>query len=388
MSNINVIYEYEKYVCTSSTLWETLQRYGVAIIPSVLSSNECKAMVDGMWNTLEHITQDFDVETTHGPIDRNNENTWRSFYELFPQHSMLVQHHGVGHAQHIWDIRQNPKILKIWTDFWELDSPEELLVSFDALSYHFPPEKTGKGWYAPKNDFGGWLHSDQSFTRNDFECVQSWVTGLDVNNCDASLVVLEGSHKYHGLFAKKFNMTDTSDWGKLNESAHYDFFIKGGKKGNAPRECPRRVIKCPKGSMVFWDSRTIHAGQEPVKTRKIPNFRSVVYLCYAPRYMATETALKKKTKYFEEQRMTSHWPHKIKVFAKKPYTRGAPMPEMVPLPKPILKPIGRYLAGYSNEDDVGRENEMIDENSHVAVGDIPPYYELDEDGYVKIVFID
>lgn len=358
------VYEYEKYVCNSSTLWTTIQKYGVAIIPSVLSPIECKAMVDGMWDTLEHITQKFDVETTCGPIDRNNKDTWRSFYDLFPQHSMLVQHWGIGHAQYIWNLRQNPKILKIWTDFWELESPADLLVSFDAVSYHLPPETTNKGWYAPRNDFGGWLHSDQSYTRNDFECLQSWVTGLDVNEGDASLVILEGSHKYHGDFAKRFGLNDTSDWGKLTSREHYDFFIKGdASAGRSP--CPRRLIKCPKGSMVFWDSRTIHAGQEPSKLRAKPNFRCVAYLCYSPRYLATSSALKKKIKYLEEQRMTNHWPHKIKVFGEKPWTRGKPIPNMTILPKPILKPIGKYISGYEKPD-----------------------YEIDEEGYAIIEFID
>lgn len=365
------VYEYKKYVCSSDTLWSTLQEYGVAIIPSVLSTKECDDMVNGMWDVLEHITQNFDPKTTPGPMDRNNESTWRSFYELFPSHSMLVQHWGIGHAPYIWELRQNPKILKIWTDFWGLKSPNELLVSFDAVSYHLPPEITNKGWYAPRGKIKesgtkvvGWLHSDQSYTRNDFECVQSWVTGLDVNDGDASLVMLEGSHKYHGAFAKKFNMNN-ADFCKLSEPAHYDFYIKGGP-GREP--CPRRVIKCPKGSLVFWDSRTIHSGQEAVKTRSKPNIRSVVYLCYSPRVQATDKALEKKVKYFEEQRMTNHWPHKIKVFGKTPYTRGIPIQNVLPLPKPVLKPIGKYLAGYSTEQ-IGQED-------------------LDEDGYIKVIFID
>jgi hypothetical protein len=364
------VYEYEKYVCTSATLWETLQEYGVAVIPSVLSEHECTAIVDGMWDTLEHITQNFDLETTNGPIDRNDETTWRSFYELFPLHSMLVQHWGIGHSQYIWNIRQNPKILKIWADFWQV-RPEDLLVSFDAASYHFPPETTNKGWYAPRAEAvktGGWLHTDQSFTRNDFECVQSWVTGLDVNEGDASLVVLEGSHKYHGTFAKKFGMVEKksakADWTKLSEPEHYNFYIKGGG-GRQP--CPRRVVKCPKGSVVFWDSRTIHAGQEPVKTREEPNFRSIVYLCYAPRAQATEKALEKKIKYFEEQRMTNHWPHKITVFPKQPYTRGNPIPDMTSLPKPVLKPIGRYLAGYPVDEKEDENRYLIDEEGYMVV---------------------
>lgn len=79
-------YEYEKYVATKETLKGALEKYGVAIIPNVLSGRECQRMVDGMWDTLEHITQSFDPNTTPGPISRDDESTWRSFYELYPLH--------------------------------------------------------------------------------------------------------------------------------------------------------------------------------------------------------------------------------------------------------------------------------------------------------------
>ena len=48
----SVTYEYEKYICTSSTLLDTINKYGVAIIPSVLNEEECNEMIEGMWNTL------------------------------------------------------------------------------------------------------------------------------------------------------------------------------------------------------------------------------------------------------------------------------------------------------------------------------------------------
>src|SRR6185436_11401998 len=125
-----------------------------------------------------------------------------------------------------------------------------------------------------------------SFTRNKFECLQSWVTGLDVNEGDASLVVLEGSNRYHGDVAKKFKLTDKSDWNLLTpEQTDYYINVKG---------CRKVSIRCPKGSMVFWDSRTIHCGHEPMKDREEPNFRSIAYICCTPRSLATKKVLEKK----------------------------------------------------------------------------------------------
>jgi heterodisulfide reductase subunit A-like polyferredoxin len=42
--------EYEKYVCDKNTLKQTLEEYGVAIIPNVINEIECEEMRDGMWS--------------------------------------------------------------------------------------------------------------------------------------------------------------------------------------------------------------------------------------------------------------------------------------------------------------------------------------------------
>jgi hypothetical protein len=84
-------------------------------------------------------------------------------------------------------------------------SAHDLLVSFDAASFHFPPEVPGVGWEDPVSHD---LHTDQSFTRNDFECIQAWVTANHVDTGDATLALLEGSHLYHGDFAAHFGITD------------------------------------------------------------------------------------------------------------------------------------------------------------------------------------
>lgn len=44
--------------------------------------------------------------------------------------------------------------------------------------------------------------------------------------------------------------------------------------------------------------------------------------------------------------MTSHWPHKIKLFPMKPRTYDGPIPKTLDLPKPILSELGKKLAGF------------------------------------------
>lgn len=317
----------EKYITDIDNLKNTLDEYGVAIIPSVLDENECVAMEDGMWNTLETWTNTWDL-----PITRDNPESWRNIRDLFPKHSMLIQQWGLGHAQFIWNLRQNPKCANIFAKLWNCDV-NDLLVSFDGASFHMPSEITKIGWHRQT-----WFHTDQSYLRNEFECIQSWVTAFDVNEGDATLAFLEKSHKYHKDFATHFNMKSKDNWYKLNDDKEVDFYKNMG--------CEEKYITCPRGSMVFWDSRTIHCGVEPRRTRVKQNFRCVVYLCYIPRMMSNEKELKKKVKAFEEMRMTSHWPNKIKLFPKMPRTYGAEVKEISELPSPIINELGRRLAGY------------------------------------------
>ena len=319
-------YEFERYICTKENLKQTIELYGVAIIPKVLPEIECDVMVNEIWNFFEHITKEWEK-----PINRNNKDSWREFYKLYPLHSMLVQHWGIGHIQASWNIRQNIKIVEIFAHFWGC-TVNDLLVSFDGLSFNLPPEVTKKGW----NKGNTWYHTDQSFTTNDFKCIQSFITGLDINEYDATLSFMEGSNKYHSEFRETYNVTDKSDCYKLTKDQQAFYDAKG---------CKIKNIKCPKGSMVFWDSRTIHCGIEADKRRAFPTIRAVIYLCYMPRNICNAVNLKKKQKAFNELRTTSHYPCKIKLFPKGPRTYGGDLPIITQIEKPVLSELGCKLAG-------------------------------------------
>jgi hypothetical protein len=316
----------EQYITNSNNVLATIKEYGIAIIPSLLNEIEINNMNEGMWSYLEYITSDFNI-----PINRNDKNTWNSFYNLYPLHSMLIQHWSIGHAQHVWDLRQNPKVVNVFAKIWNCNN-EDLLTSFDASSFHFPPEETNKGYFKSL-----WLHSDQSFTRNDFECVQSWITGYDVNEDDATLVILEKSHKYHQDFRNHFNIIKKDNWYLLNDDEITFYKNKG---------CNLKRISCPAGSMVLWDSRTIHCGAESLKTRHKENFRNVSYICMMPRNTATETNIDKKIKALTNLRTTTHWANRAKLFSKFPRFYNSSIATVKQINPPVLTELGKKLAGY------------------------------------------
>ena len=110
--------------------------------------------------------------------------------------------------------------------------------------------------------------------------------------------------------------------------------------------CNPYAVKAGIGSIVLWDSRTIHQGKEPEKLRVNENFRIAVYVCMMPRNMSNNKALEKKRKAFNELRVTNHWANNPKLFPKSPRTYGNEIPEFNQIHPPQLNEIGMRLAGF------------------------------------------
>ena len=199
-------FEFEKYKSDKETAIENLKRYGVAIIPQILSKEEIDSMIDGMWSTLEHLTARFNF-----PINRNNPKSFKAIKHLMPSHELIFLHWYIGHADFLWQLRQNPKVVEIFAKLWAV-SIEDLLVSFDGVSIQMPPEITQFGWF--NNNSEKLFHTDQGFHSSEFECVQSWITAFDVNENDATLVILEGSHIFHKEFGEHLEKVNKlcKDW--------------------------------------------------------------------------------------------------------------------------------------------------------------------------------
>lgn len=325
------------YVTSLADVKTTLGKYGVAILPSVLPEEDCAGIITTLWDGLEHISSQW-----VRPLKRDDRESWKTS-NLDALHGMLIQHHSVGHLQAAWDVRQHERIIDIFAALW---GTRDLLTSFDGMSISFPPEVTGKGW-ARKDSL--WLHSDTSFyyapntpEKSAHDCVQSWFTPIEVREGDATLAFLEGSHRYHRRFGVERNIKDKSDWYKLSPEEINTFTGEYG--------CALKKIACPAGSVVLWDSRTIHCGAQPEKSRLQENFRFCIYVCMLPRELANAKQLAKRIKIFEELRLSRHHPVKITMFPKTPrvWDKDQVREKMTPPPVPQLTSVGRRLVGYES----------------------------------------
>ena len=73
--------------------------------------------------------------------------------------------------------------------------------------------------------------------------------------------------------------------------------------------CKKRCVPCPKGGIVLWDSRLVHANARPVEGLQHPGrWRFVVFVCMTPAIWASPADLEVKRQAYEERKLTAHWP--------------------------------------------------------------------------------
>jgi hypothetical protein len=305
-----------------SKYWLELESKGYTVIPNVVSQESVDGLLADTWEWagLWGITKD---PTTW------NSNQW------IPGHKHgIIQNHSAGHTKMAWQVRSEPGVMAAFANLWHCKDVNTLETSYDAINFGFPTKKENKGWF----------HTDQGPHRKGLWAIQGFValTQQGPESHNGALVVREGAHKHHESFFKdKWDHKTKKDWYKYSAEELLEFV-------NYPEV---HVVAAP-GSLVLWDSRTPHYGRQPhhssnsnppvdltstsspsssssisdnstssssrpptpnssstTSSQIIHNHpRAVVYVCMKPRTNMTEWARKKKYKWLQELRMTSHSP--------------------------------------------------------------------------------
>jgi ectoine hydroxylase-related dioxygenase (phytanoyl-CoA dioxygenase family) len=314
--------------------FQYLEDRGYQVIPNVLTSAECDAIVHDVdtWMTTSFQTR------------RDDPQTWKQSYNpnLHQSFHGIIHGYHVGHIQPVWDVRQHPSVVNVFQRLWQ---DHDLLSAFDGLCVQPPPEWVG----SRPNPTHRWYHFDQGVRKSGRHCIQGFVTLEDIDVDDATLCVLERSHHHHDAFFQhhtplalpKRQKDYRTDWVKLDEPEMKWLMTE--------QKLQEIKISMPKGSMVLWDSRTAHCSGKPLPGRAHPQrWRHVVYTCYAPRKLATARQLAKHKMAFDTQRTTSHWPLVSKLFGTEPgypghFRKCAQLG--IGVPQPQLTSLGQRLTG-------------------------------------------
>ena len=259
-----------------SEIKNELLEKGYCIVPNVLSIEEINEAKQLFYNWQKTIPN-------HDKM-----------HQLIDPHG-IYKFHEVGHQEHAWYIRTRPQLIEIYKKLWDTD---ELIVSFDGSCYINKENK--------KKD-KIWTHTDQDPNSKGLHCYQGFVSLTD--NKERTLVVYEGSHNYHEKYFEEKNIKSSKRWQLIDHNKLEEL------------SSSKRVLEVPAGALVLWDSRTFHQNQYGVSELEE---RIVQYVCYLPKSHKTntKTIAKKRLKYFEDRRTTSHWPSPIKVNSLQPQTYG------------------------------------------------------------------
>ena len=303
-----------------------LETLGYAVVPDVFGDAECTRIKHEMWSWMEKVT--------YSRVNRSSPFTWTA--KCWPPNSRhIVQHYGVGHSRAAWLARTNLNVHRTFAALWGTD---RLTVSYDGMNLWPAPEKViearggrDEGYTATRWPMDSdWLHTDQSPYSPKRECIQAWATFEDVDgDDDATLKVIPGSHLIHEELCRKFNVRPLApgDTGRADRRNWYKFTNAELCRIHGANWREKAVrVSAPRGSLVLWDSRTLHQGTAPRHGREVPRDRAVVYLCFAPEKNMTEAQRRKKRLAALALRTTSHWPCESKLFATRPNTYGKPMP--------------------------------------------------------------
>ncbi|XP_023933707.1 uncharacterized protein LOC112042773 [Lingula anatina] len=208
----------------------------------------------------------------------------------------LITSFKVGHLEASWAIRLKSKAV-----FEELWGTAKLWSSIDAVAIGRPPEDGVTEFAEPGSH---WLHVDQGAHKEGLHAYQGGVY-LENTDCDDwCFQAILGSHKYHQAFCNTFpnavKMSTITDF--------YPFEKPGEIKWFEDRGCQVKRIPAPKGSIVIWDSRTVHANIRPIKGRQHPGrWRYVTMVSMTPAAWATQADLESRREAYNNLKMTTHW---------------------------------------------------------------------------------
>lgn len=216
--------------------YKELEQKGYTVVKDVLTKQECDAAIADYKAWLAH------------------------FGEKFPKtFNSIIKYHNIGHMEVTWRLRLRTK--PIFAQLWKTD---KLLTSFDAVSIGRPPEDGVEEFQDPRKN---WLHADYTPSRIGIHAYQGSLFLEEQTKNDWTFQVMENSHTMLEEFFRKFpEKAEDSRRFRYNyrlDSEDIDYFRKGG--------CRLTRVPAPKGGMILWDSRLVHANAKPVLVSSILN---------------------------------------------------------------------------------------------------------------------
>lgn len=253
-------------------LKKELDENGVGVLPGVLSEAQCDTYITQLQEWLS------------------------KFGGGFPEsRSAIINDYNIAHHPAVWHTR-----LQVAPVFEALWGTEKIVSSIDGIAIGQPPEQ-GKESFAAENPLHFNLHLDQGGSKHGLHAYQGAVYLEEALEDDWCFLVMNKSHHYHhDFYSERTKKPPRTEFLRLTKK-EIDWYLSRG--------CSIKRIAVPRGGIVLWDSRTVHAGARPLMDRRNPErWRFVVFACMAPAVWASETERARKKNGFRKMMCSKHWP--------------------------------------------------------------------------------
>lgn len=345
----------EENVSTYDSYLKDLEEQGYCVIPNLFSAEETEILYERVWHEY--------IEKAWPNCKMDDRSNWS---ESFPKHGPYGVFAGpAGQTQVMWDLRQDQRIVDAFAKIW---NTHDLIVSMDGISVMCPPE-IREGYFEP------WPHVDQTMMKREGVVhsnkppegfvsesslktepftIQGQFLFEDSSECDGGFYCIPKSHLSFAEFAPKLEEIidlPRDERRKVRKEFFMQFFVEGKDvSGNC---YVLKHVTAPKGSLILWDSRTVHWNQHATKNRPFsenPKVRMVGYICYVPKARLTDEGKALRKKAFVEGVSTGHnasYPElKASIDHIQPeYKHYLEDPSYVQ-PKIMLTPLGESLLGF------------------------------------------
>lgn len=265
---------------------EFFRTQGYAVWGPVLTPPEVEEAGRLAWDFLEGL---------HPAIRRDQPATWINRHWPSTFTNGIVGEHGVGQSDFLWYLRTRAAVNQCFESLWralrpDVTSPADLITSFDGANF-YRPWSYESSWKTT----GSWYHVDQGQSRSGFQCAQGVVLVTEASEHTGGLVVVPGSHLQHVARTH-------------GQAARGDYVPLDLRPGDAPV-----LVCCPAGSLITWDSRTVHCNSPALKYPSVQRklLRVAGYVCQVPRSLATPEVLRARRQAYERQETWNHWPQVV-----------------------------------------------------------------------------
>jgi hypothetical protein len=245
----------------ANTIRAVLAEQGVCLLTGVLSEAECMHFEKLWQDDLGSILQtkragDDEQKVMVKCFHQNGIRAWPEEWSSALGKKGSVSQRGLPHGAFAWNARLHPGVRQIFADLFET-SPAELAVGLDCIFW-----SSASSAAAETNP--EWLHADQNHrTGVTWPCFQGVLYIWSSEDERASTtVVWPGSHKdvytqiMHDKTALKKGKHTGGQSVRLSQLSNPVLREQLTGEGVAAS----RRVPCPAGSLLLWDSRTIHQG--------------------------------------------------------------------------------------------------------------------------------